>query len=229
MIFRFIVILLTCCFAAPSIWNRHSCNFDDVRSWIMLSIAALFIGIVLQALALSYYFRRNHFLVSLDLLSSLVRLFFVGWAIYGNVIYYESDRSCFSISLKIGLFFLYVYGYFEILKAALVVLTFICCIPLGILIGCCLGDNRIRWQSAPATLIAQLSAMKYDSALFKNEACCGICYGEFEKDEDVTPLPCDSRHFFHTTCIKEWFRTKNSCPYCNKEVTLDAIATQRDT
>ena len=145
----------------------------------MLSIVALFVGIVLQAFALSYFNRYNYFLPSVDFLCSLVRLLFVGWAIYGNVIYYKEDHSCYTISFRIGLFFLYVYGYLEILKAALLVLAVCCCIPIMLLAAYCLGDNRIRWQNAPASLIAQLSSMKYDSLLFTNESNCGICYVEF--------------------------------------------------
>jgi len=38
---------------------------------------------------------------------------------------------------------------------------------------------------------------------------------DFLKDEEVTPLDCDVRHYFHTECIKVWVeKGNNSCPLC---------------
>jgi len=45
--------------------------------------------------------------------------------------------------------------------------------------------------------------------------------------DDITPLPCDERHFFHTVCIEDWLKTKNSCPICRKPIDQAAIEEQR--
>ena len=43
---------------------------------------------------------------------------------------------------------------------------------------------------------------------------------DFEANDIVTPLPCDIRHVYHTTCIEKWFRDKGIednqafCPMC---------------
>lgn len=37
-----------------------------------------------------------------------------------------------------------------------------------------------------------------------------------EGEDYVTPLACDSRHFYHSDCIEEWLNNKNECPLCKK-------------
>ena len=38
----------------------------------------------------------------------------------------------------------------------------------------------------------------------EEEETCSICCCEFVINEDITSLPCNSKHIFHPTCIKEW-------------------------
>lgn len=44
---------------------------------------------------------------------------------------------------------------------------------------------------------------------------CLICCENFKYDDEVLALPCI--HLFHTNCISEWFKERNTCPTC-KEV-----------
>ena len=50
---------------------------------------------------------------------------------------------------------------------------------------------------------------------------CVICIGDFEPGESITTLPC--LHRFHTDCIKSWLQSRNHCPVCKFEITLDSI------
>ena len=34
--------------------------------------------------------------------------------------------------------------------------------------------------------------------------CCCFCLEVFTDSDDVTELKCDSRHIFHTSCLKNW-------------------------
>ena len=54
---------------------------------------------------------------------------------------------------------------------------------------------------------------------FNEHIECSICLLDFEEFDKVTPLPCDSRHYFHTDCIKQWARMKLHCPLCQKTFT----------
>lgn len=46
---------------------------------------------------------------------------------------------------------------------------------------------------------------KHAGAFNSNDECA-ICLMSFGDNDDVTPLPCDIRHYFHTSCIEDWFK-----------------------
>jgi len=47
---------------------------------------------------------------------------------------------------------------------------------------------------------------------------CTICYEEIERGKEQL-LHCNCNHPYHKTCIKKWFKEKNTCPTCrNQEV-----------
>ena len=50
-------------------------------------------------------------------------------------------------------------------------------------------------------LVKKFVRKKFDRTRFMHEDECAICLGQFIEDEEVTPLPCDMRHFFHSRCI----------------------------
>tara|TARA_B100000925_G_C21894033_1_gene424158 strand:+ start:19 stop:846 length:828 start_codon:yes stop_codon:yes gene_type:complete len=52
--------------------------------------------------------------------------------------------------------------------------------------------------------------------LKKNNDICAICRHDTKKDEYVTKLKCN--HIYHKDCIKLWFNTEFTCPYCRKPV-----------
>lgn len=48
---------------------------------------------------------------------------------------------------------------------------------------------------------------------------CPICCVEFDNQEEITPLPCSARHYFHPNCISGWLERRNTCPLCSKIIT----------
>lgn len=44
--------------------------------------------------------------------------------------------------------------------------------------------------------------------------CCCFCLEVFAEIDDVTELKCDSRHIFHTSCLRTWVAKSQSCPVC---------------
>lgn len=66
----------------------------------------------------------------------------------------------------------------------------------------------------------------WDPEVFKALDDCAICTNTFGKEDQVTPLPCDTKHYFHTECIVRWFQTqdqKTSCPICRKQFTREEM------
>ena len=80
-------------------------------------------------------------------------------------------------------------------------------------------------SSVPADTSKKQSrlARLFDPFKFSEHTECVICLMDFEKDEMVTALPCDFRHYFHTECILNWSKKNTSCPLCKKSFSMAAI------
>ena len=64
-----------------------------------------------------------------------------------------------------------------------------------------------------STALSKLSRVM-DGTRFKEHTECSIGLLDFDEKDEVTPLPCDSRHYFHTACITQWAHMKLHCPLC---------------
>ena len=64
---------------------------------------------------------------------------------------------------------------------------------------------------------------RYDPEDFQEHSECVICYEPFKADDEVTPLPCNPAHYFHTECLKPWFQRNNTCPLCREVISADAF------
>lgn len=80
------------------------------------------------------------------------------------------------------------------------------------------GDQAPDNAMATA-IIGNLNHTKNSGA---QKDCC-ICLEAFKDDDEVTPLPCDPRHYFHEECIAGYMKTNNICPLCRKEITPEAL------
>ena len=78
--------------------------------------------------------------------------------------------------------------------------------------------RRRRGNIASAIMNQSELAIKrlYNPVDFKEHSECSICTSEFTKDSEVTPLPCNPGHYFHSACLIVWLRKSNTCPLCRK-------------
>ncbi len=53
-----------------------------------------------------------------------------------------------------------------------------------------------------------------DAQLDGGDRDCSICMTSFDMGDMLIALPCDERHHFHASCIREWLQRQNSCPLC---------------
>ena len=72
-------------------------------------------------------------------------------------------------------------------------------------------------------MLNSLTKYIYDPSKFKTSNECAICFCEYESDAQITPLPCSTKHYFHTACITEWLKTKAECPICRHPVTISEL------
>ncbi|KAM4703763.1 RING finger protein 122-like [Rhinophrynus dorsalis] len=47
---------------------------------------------------------------------------------------------------------------------------------------------------------------------------CAVCLEEFKVKDELGLCPCT--HAFHTKCLMKWLEVRNSCPMCNKTISL---------
>ncbi|KAL2944253.1 putative RING-H2 finger protein ATL53 [Bienertia sinuspersici] len=45
---------------------------------------------------------------------------------------------------------------------------------------------------------------------------CSICLGEGYEDEEMCKVLPECNHVFHSNCIDQWLKKKQSCPVCRK-------------
>jgi len=114
---------------------------------------------------------------------------------------------------------------FRTLPAALVTagcLFFcVCCCPCFVIaIRNALREERMQQEqnqvfsdastsSVVGNLMGVLLHKKFDPQEFKEFAHCNectICMCLFGEDDEVTPLPCSDKHYFHTHCIEKWLK-----------------------
>ena len=69
------------------------------------------------------------------------------------------------------------------------------------------------------TVISRLSRTPFDPTRFAYDNKCSICLCEYEKDEELSQLKCDPRHYFHSDCIIGWIEQGNNvCPLCREPI-----------
>jgi hypothetical protein len=54
-------------------------------------------------------------------------------------------------------------------------------------------------------------------ATMEDNQLCSICCVDIEKEANAIRLDCG--HFYHKTCISNWFIRKITCPYCRRDYT----------
>lgn len=66
--------------------------------------------------------------------------------------------------------------------------------------------------------VDKLPAFLYTDRDEVNNSTCAICLCSFDMGEMLISLPCDNRHSFHASCIRDWLVRQNACPLCQKLV-----------
>ena len=67
-----------------------------------------------------------------------------------------------------------------------------------------MSSDRRKAESMSKQIFKKLIRRKFNKQIFHNEETCSICLSEYKENEEVVPLPCDIRHYFHEECIINW-------------------------
>jgi hypothetical protein len=86
--------------------------------------------------------------------------------------------------------------------------------------------SRIRENLTNQENLIELQETKINDVkrLDPDKKKCVICLEDFKKGDKTIALPCI--HLFHTICIRNWLKTKNSCPLCKFKLSGENINSQ---
>ncbi len=142
------------------------------------------------------------------------------WFLYGNVLYYTANEDT-----EMGLMFstmfcaILIYGYTYMIKYTVEFVVVCCVMPIWV----CISYRYAPVASSPGLSQAQIAVLPRGAADAPMAEDCAICLLSYEIRDQVTYLPCDPRHHFHSRCIEPWLLQYSKCPICNAQITADSI------
>ncbi|KRX07746.1 hypothetical protein PPERSA_07496 [Pseudocohnilembus persalinus] len=78
-------------------------------------------------------------------------------------------------------------------------------------------EGIMIWMNVFRFKTKKLKKFKYSDKKIEGEKICSICMNDYDSQEFVTILPCNTKHHFHYSCIIKWFKTSFTCPLCREE------------
>lgn len=125
--------------------------------------------------------------------------------------------------LKIVYHLTLIIGAFPAIVFILGLVFFTCCIPYFVYERVQRASQLRQQQRKTTEMLRSMFKVKWNAKTLTYQDECCICLGEFKPKQNVVALPCDMKHYFHQNCIENWFKYHTACPFCKKEVTMEAI------
>jgi len=88
-----------------------------------------------------------------------------------------------------------LFGYLSMAECCLSGCLIIIIVPLYIIMM--RRQRRPNWVPAPPNFIKDLVKTKFEKVSNKAQESCPICMTDFAEADDIVPLPCDEKHYFH--------------------------------
>lgn len=156
------VIFIIAIIAVVLVNKKSDLEQDDLaRKWLAVTLGYYIGEFILQMC--QYHFLKKNMRENLLVmgLRFLGMLFLFGWLIYGNVIYYKKMQpENTNNSFRWMIFFLLVFGYFEMLKCCCV--GTIVCIMIPFIIIAFRRARRPNWIPAPPRFVENLVKNKFN-------------------------------------------------------------------
>lgn len=150
------------------------------------------------------------------------------WTIYNimKILDLPHDAACKSNGtnvLELNYEVVIIFGVFPALVTSFFLTMGVLCAPYIFYIIYQNRQHENYQLNMSKRMVSALFRVKYDANVFQTQDSCMICLVDFDEDSQVTPLPCDIRHYFHTSCIEQWLMINASCPLCKTPVTIEEI------
>jgi len=175
--------------------------------------------------AFFYYFNTTNFNIEnknykiiISLLYLVLDLFYFFFTYGGYKSYQRLSLNFIIYNLK-SCIFIYALIFIGIVHICLAVLSFFYMILFFVFSLNAFSENEIDFIVNQGELPEILDQFLISQKADKNHCNeCIICLNEIEEGQDIIILRCSQLHYFHSYCIKKWFRNTVSCPICRKQL-----------
>ena len=144
-------ILMLTCVIFPSIYKHDACNVP-IKMWLGVQAGAYLSEIIV--IMYQYHWLKKTKKENLYLLGAryLNLVLFTGWLVYGNTVYFNksAEKSCVE-GLRLGLFIMLLFGYFQMMKCFF--LTIFLCILIPVIFFAVRRSQRPNWMPAAPQFI----------------------------------------------------------------------------
>jgi len=212
--------------AALIVDKDNECSGNHLKKWTLLMTILQFLMMIantgvqklMPANNSNPTNRRLQLAAVVYIITRLLNIFWVIWAIVGITWTFQSKECSHSISSIYIICF--VLSIWHCILLGVPILLCCCSIPIFTMIYLLCPDafGRKPPRSASNRLIRKTTvSKKYHSGIVPQEdASCAICLSEYEKGDELRFLRCE--HHFHSTCIVQWLKKNKSCPFCKKDI-----------
>lgn len=206
------------------------CQEAPLKMWVDIEITYYVASLLFVWAYYQYLKRMNRESWKWMVANCLMNLIHCGWLIYGNIMYFKFNEVCYnelkntdSRNLTWIMLAQIIIGYIPLIKCCSLSTLVICFAPTFLRAIRRAQRPDADWVPTGRDIMKNIYKEKFSSQDHPEGLECAICMEEYQPDDEITPLPCDTRHFFHTKCIEDWLKHNNSCPLCKKPVTLNDL------
>ncbi|CAI2377390.1 unnamed protein product [Moneuplotes crassus] len=175
---------------------------------------------------ISYYLAKQRVInpSSVSILSTAVATPLFFWYTFMVILFFTKYNDCkeSSFPLYLGLLLLVVESILYLIFFILISML-LCCIGILTSVICFIKWRNKNNNKKISNLLLKAKGLRKDPRECEHAEECCICFGEFGSDSKVICLPCNDKHYFHSKCISEWMKTRNSCPICKSVVTVELL------
>lgn len=206
-------------------WRNH-CRGFHFKQWAILEILLQTLMIIFNLFMQWRLPGTNEQLsesglqsvASFYIISRLLNMFWVVWAITGIVWAFEGG-VCSSTTPALYTV-IFILAIVNVIVLGFPVVVCCCSIPVTILtVICCPGfiTGKPSRKATIKTIKKVTTTKTFEEGLMDPEdATCVICLSEYEAEDQLRYLRCG--HHFHDDCIMQWLVQNKSCPFCKKDI-----------
>jgi len=192
-VLRFILALTASIFL--SLDRNDACSNVPAKLWIGVAIGC-YLAEMITGLYQWHYLKSNRrSSLALMVLRYIVLTTLTGWLVYGNTIYYSAGMEACKNGLKLTMFMLILLGYLTMAECCLSGCLIVILVPVYIIM--LRRHRRPNWIPAPPAFIKDLVRTKFNTVANPAQEMCPICMLDFQESDEIVPLPCDEKHYFH--------------------------------